>query len=208
MTLTATRQKTPTVRLATSEDVPELATALAQSYASCPGWHWYMPTDTKERQPRMERFFRAVLRRYLTDGRECWTTGDRDGAALWDPPERWRMGNGESLRMLVAMVPTFRRTLVRTVRGFSALDAVHPHEPHYYLSALGVSPGRNGREIAAALIAPGLDRCERERLPCYAETARPASREFFARNGFEVVAEIELPGGGPTAWGMWRKSTA
>ena len=115
------------------------------------------------------------------------------------------MGNGKSLRMLATMAPAFRRTLMRTVRGFSALDAVHPPEPHYYLSALGVAPGRNGKEIAATLIAPGLDRCDRGRLPCYAETARPASRDFFARNGFKVVAEIELPGGGPAAWGMWRE---
>jgi GNAT superfamily N-acetyltransferase len=154
----------------------------------------------------MEGFFRALLDHvYLRDSdRECLTTDELAGAALWDPPGGWKMGARQSIGMLVAMTAAFRGRLPRAVRGFGALDSGHPTEPHYYLSALGIDPRAKRRGMAEALIEPALLRCDREGVAAYLETGRPGSRDFFATHGFTVTEELSLPGGGPQVWRMWR----
>ncbi len=178
---TATAQPAAGVRPATDTDAPRLATVLARSFATCPAWQWYLPPERNDRLARMERFFAFVLSGiYLRPGRDCVTTDDVTGAALWDPPDRWKLGTRDNLRMLAVVIRTFRGTAPRAIRGFGALDAGHPS-------------------------SPGLERCDRERVAAYLETGRPRSRDFFAQHGFEVSDELELPGGGPPVWRMWRE---
>lgn len=194
------------VRPATPDDVAQLASALAASYSSCPGWQWYLPPDTTARAERMERLFAFVAGRlYLRPGHECVITDDRTGAALWDAPESWKLGARDTTRMLAVMARVFRGHLPRAVRGFSALDAGHPSEPHWYLSVFGVAPRARKPGVADALIGPGLERCDRARIPAYLETGRPRSRDYFALHGFRVMEEFALPGGGPPVWRMWRE---
>jgi ribosomal protein S18 acetylase RimI-like enzyme len=203
---TETDRPTVAVRDGNRDDLPQLAAMLARSYQSCPGWEWYLPPESRDRMERIERFFHYLLDRfYLRDGRDCFTTEGRDGASLWDPPNRWKLGARENVGLLSAMVPVFRGGLIRAVRGFGALDSNHPSEPHYYLSVLGVEPGTSNRGVAKALLQTGLERCDREQMPAYAETARPRSRDFYGRHGFEVIEEFNLPGGGPPVWRLWRE---
>jgi ribosomal protein S18 acetylase RimI-like enzyme len=207
MTAVETEQPTRTVRQGTRDDVPQLAPMLARSFATCPAWQWYLPPETPRRLERMERFFGYLLERlYLgRDGRECVTTDDRAAVALWDSPEKWKLSARDNLGLLSTMLPVFRAGLPRAVRGFSALDSNHPREPHYYLSVLGVDPELRERGLAELVMQPVLERCDRERMPAYLETGRPRSRDFFARHGFEVTEEFDLPRGGPPVWRMWRE---
>jgi ribosomal protein S18 acetylase RimI-like enzyme len=201
-----TSEPTVEVLAATSDDASALAAVLARSFDTCPAWRWYLPPDSRDRLERMERFFAYLLAElYLRPGHDCVTTADRTGAALWDPPNQWKLGTRESLGMLALMARVFRATAPRTLRGFGALDAGHPSEPHWYLSVLGVAPEARRAGIAEALIRPGLERCDRDGTPSYLETGRPRSRDFFARHGFEVIEELRLPGGGPPVWRMWRE---
>jgi GNAT superfamily N-acetyltransferase len=207
MSTGTTPEATITVGEGRREDLPELAIMLAGSFQDCPAWDWYLPPDSKGRLQRMERFFSFLLDRFYldSDGHECITTEHRTGAALWDRPNEWEMGTGDNVHMLAAMLPIFRRRFPRTVRGLSALESKHPREPHYYLSVLGVSPDVRGADLAEALIRPGLERCDRERVPAYLETGRRKSLGFYGRDGFEVIEEFDLPGGGPPVWRMWRE---
>jgi ribosomal protein S18 acetylase RimI-like enzyme len=202
----ATAEPTITLRSATRDDASPLAAVLARSFETCPAWLWYLPPNSRDRVERMERFFEYLLKElYLRPGHDCVTTADRTGAALWDPPNQWRLGARENLRMLALMTRVFRAKAPRAVRGFNALDAGHPSEPHWCLSVLGVAPEARRAGIAEALLAPGLARCDRERTPAYLETGRPRSRDFFTRHGFKVTEELRLPGDGPRVWRMWRE---
>ena len=51
---------------------------------------------------------------------------------------------------------------------------------------------------------PVLERADRDRLPCYLETAKEINVSFYKKHGFEVVVEDDLPGGGPRFWTMKR----
>ena len=80
----------------------------------------------------------------------------------------------------------------------------HLREPHYYLAALGTDPSHQRKGIGSALIQPVLDRCDRESLPAYLESSKRTNIPFYERHGFEVVEELEVPGG-PKLWPMVRR---
>ncbi|MEE1796955.1 GNAT family N-acetyltransferase [Streptomyces sp. BE308] len=84
--------------------------------------------------------------------------------------------------------------------------AVHPHDrAHEYLLMVGVSPGRQGEGIGAALIEEVLERCDREGVPAYLEASSARSRGLYERLGFTFLGRaVELPDG-PSMWPMWRE---
>lgn len=83
---------------------------------------------------------------------------------------------------------------------------VHPvGRAHVYLWMIGVAPGRQGEGLGTALMAPVLERCDREGLPAYLEASNPRSRALYERLGFVFTGTaVELPDG-PSMWPMWRE---
>ncbi|MGH3090130.1 MAG: GNAT family N-acetyltransferase [Rubrobacteraceae bacterium] len=198
-------ERRTTVRKATAGDVAGISESLAKAFRDDPVTEWWLP-DKSSRMRRARRVFEEIfLKRICLPHDETYTTGELVGGALWMPPEKWHLGFLDNLRLLPHMAAAFGRRLPRVMRSLGHMDAKHPHEPHYYLFIVGVEPEWQGRGIGSALMRPVLDRCDRERLPAYLEATTPRNRELYRRDGFEVVEEIELPGGGPPLWRMWRE---
>ena len=84
------------------------------------------------------------------------------------------------------------------------LGAHHPSEPHWYLAMLGTDPLRQGIGLGTALLRAGLERCDRDELPAYLESANPRNRALYERHGFEVLAEIQSADA-PPVWPMLRR---
>ncbi|MFQ5472638.1 MAG: N-acetyltransferase, partial [Dehalococcoidia bacterium] len=59
--------------------------------------------------------------------------------------------------------------------------------------------------VGSALMQPGLEQADRDRVPCYLETAKEINVKFYGKHGFEVVRKIDLVGGGPPVWTMLRE---
>lgn len=89
--------------------------------------------------------------------------------------------------------------------ALNLLEGKHPKAPHYYLLAIGVDPPRQGKGIGSRLMTPILDRCDREGMPAYLESSKERNLALYERHGFRVVEQVELPGGGPPVWLMWRE---
>jgi ribosomal protein S18 acetylase RimI-like enzyme len=193
-----------TVRRATREDVPRLARAMARAFYDDPVAQWILRDDAR-RLRRLERWFALTLRRAYLPRRECYTTDDVVGGALWMPPGKWKPGPIAQLRVLPGMVLIKGREFFRAATAFGFLEAMHPRERHYFLPFIGVDPERQGRGIGSALMRPVLDRCDREGVPAFLEATTPRSRTFYRRNGFEVVDELRYGNGGPPTWRMWRE---
>ncbi len=83
------------------------------------------------------------------------------------------------------------------------MRAYHPHEPHWYLSMLGVDPACQGRGLGSALLKAGLARCDAEGLPAYLESSNPKNVPLYERFGFEVLGRI-APGDFPGLTPMLR----
>jgi ribosomal protein S18 acetylase RimI-like enzyme len=191
------------VRPARDADVDRLAVVLARAFADDPVTRWVYAGD-RRRPFWAERFFGWQLRRLMPQD-VSWTTEDGDGgAALWALPGRWREDARDTLGLLRLTLPGVLPRLPRVLRGLGQVETRHPVERHLYLAVLGVDPDRQGEGVGSALIRPGLDLCDRERLPAYLETGKEANLAFYGRHGFHVLDRLDLPKG-PPVWFLWRE---
>lgn len=83
------------------------------------------------------------------------------------------------------------------------IDAHHPVDPVWYLPFIGVDPAAQGRGIGSDLLAAGLARADRDRLPAYLEASTQRNRALYERHGFTVVGEIQTADS-PPLWPMLR----
>jgi GNAT superfamily N-acetyltransferase len=192
-----------TVRPVRDGDVDRLAVALARAFQDDPVTRWVYARDAR-RAHWSTRFFAWQLRRLM--GQDVsWTTGDgAGGAALWALPDRWRESPGDTLALLRLTLVGVLPRLPRVLRGLGQVELRHPSERHLYLAVLGVDPSRQGQGVGSELIRPGLDLCDRERLPAYLETGKEANLAFYGRHGFQVLERLDLPKG-PPVWFLWRE---
>jgi GNAT superfamily N-acetyltransferase len=92
-----------------------------------------------------------------------------------------------------------------TLQLLSAMEKVHPQEPHYYLEFLGTRRDQQGHGIGSAVMAPMLDRCDEEGVPAYLESSNRQNVPFYARHGFVETGVISAPRNGPKLTAMWRE---
>lgn len=197
----------PRVRRATRDDLLALAAVLARAFVRDPYFSW-LAGEAPERNQRMRDAWHAILRFASAGLRETWTDETRSGAAIWIPPGRESSSVIESVRLF----PTYARlTGWGRVRAASAIVEllerrrhVHAPVPHFYLSALGVDPERQGRGIGSAILRPVLARADATATPAYLETATARNVLLYERHGFEVVEELILPGTDVRGWLMLR----
>lgn len=192
-----------TVRPARDGDVDRLAVALARAFQDDPVTCWVY-ANAQRRPHWATRFFAWQLRRLLPQ-EVSWTTDDgAGGAALWALPDRWREDARDTVALLRLTLVGVLPRLPRVLRGLGQVELRHPSERHLYLAVLGVDPSRQGQGVGSQLIRPGLDLCDRERLPAYLETGKEANLAFYGRHGFQVLDRLDLPKG-PPVWFLWRE---
>jgi ribosomal protein S18 acetylase RimI-like enzyme len=201
----------PSVRRATPEEIPAIAAVLARAFAADPFFS-YLAGDAPERGQRMRDGWTAILRHASAGLAATWTTDDHAGAAIWIPPGRSASSGLDQLSMLPALA---RLTGWRRLRQASdALETLgerrhaHAPDPHWYLSALGVEPERQGEGIGSALLAPVLAEADASAVACYLETAVARNVLLYERHGFDVVEELVLPNTDVHGWLMLRPASA
>jgi GNAT superfamily N-acetyltransferase len=182
-----------------------LARTLARAFADDPVSAWFFPRDGGREERLARAYERVFLRRIALPREATFAVAGHAGVAMWLPPARAHLGAAEQLRLLPALAAACGRDVSRALRGMSAMDAVHPHEPHWYLWLLGVVPERQREGLGSALLAEVLDRCDRDRVPAYLEATTSRNRALYLRHGFEDAGELRLPGDGPRLWPMWRE---
>jgi ribosomal protein S18 acetylase RimI-like enzyme len=195
------------VRRATVEEIPAMAATLARAFAHDP-FYLFLAGTAPERNQRMRDGWDGILRFGSAGLAETYTTDDHAGIALWIPPGHSGPSFLDSLRLMpsIGRLAGWRR--LRTVtNAIGALEKRHRHhapEPHFYLSALGVEPERQGTGVGTALMMPVLDRCDRDRISAYLETATGRNVLLYERLGFDVVEELTLPNTDVHGWLMLR----
>ena len=191
----------PTVRRARRADLDAVCDTLARAFDDDPVMRWFFPDD-RRRAELNARFFRLRVGGLLAQ-EEVFTTDDHAGAACWAQPGRWEMGTLEGLVFGLRVVSMTRSRTPLLARGWNMVDAAHPKEPHWYLAILGTEPEAQGHGVGSALLQPVLEDCDRNEVPAYLESSKESNIAFYARHGFRVTGEIDLPEG-PTIWEMWR----
>jgi ribosomal protein S18 acetylase RimI-like enzyme len=186
------------------------AAAVCAGHADYPTFRRVFP-DPRRRARALRAFFSATVRDAIPLGSALatWRGPTVAAAAVWLPPGAFPW----SIRRKLAATPALVRVLLADPRAFpifvgygANVERAHPAEPHWYLEFLSVRPEYQRHGLGSRLVRAGLERADREGLPCYLETADPANVAYYRRFSFEVVdAALEaIPGGGPTLTTMRR----
>jgi GNAT superfamily N-acetyltransferase len=195
----------PGLRPASVDDVQRLKGVLADAFFDDPVFGWLMPEDDK-RLARLRHYFGLELSRFALPHGHVWTTDDLAGAALNLPPGAWRVPPLTTLlhgRAFGIHVP-------RAARMGATMEWRHARElrgPHYYVRDIGVRPDMQGKGLGSVLMAPTLERYDREGLPGYIEASSERSAALYERLGFQHVKELRV-GGSPPLWLMIRPAQA
>jgi ribosomal protein S18 acetylase RimI-like enzyme len=188
---------------ATAGDHERLIPVMARAFDTDPVVSWVVRSDGA-RSEAMHQYFEIAFGVYQPHDHVFCTKGG-EGAALWAPPGKWRLGLGTELRLLPSILAiTGLGRAPRALRVMHAMESRHPNEPHYYLYSVGVDPAHQGRGIGAALIRRGLEECDARGLPAYLESSNEQNVPIYRRLGFEVKEEIGFGPGSPRMWRMWR----
>ncbi|HLN43140.1 MAG TPA: GNAT family N-acetyltransferase [Acidimicrobiales bacterium] len=190
------------VRVANRADAGPLSASLARAFFDDPVMSFLVPHEPTRRQHVAQYFEVALTIQHLPHG-ASYTDTDRAGGALWDPPGHWKLSFGQIARGSPKLIAAFGLNVPRALRVLSAIERQHPRTPHWYLAVLGTDPIHQGKGIGSALLAPILERCDRDGTGAYLESSKESNIAFYRRHRFEVTGEIALPGG-PKVWPMWR----
>ncbi len=174
---------------------------LAQAFRDDPVHRWIYPSDAQWAWGSHRLF--ASLLRDLVAHRSGLTTPGREGAALWYAPGHLQPGLRARIELAAIVLWAVRARGPLVVRGLERLERRRPPDPHWYLSILGTHPDHQGRGVGSALLAPVLERCDREGVLAYLESSKAGNIPFYERHGFSVTGEVALPEG-PKVWTMVR----
>lgn len=192
------------VAQALAEDREIIVDSLTRAFWDDPVYGWLARHDAYY-GARFRRIFEIYWDNFARPYDQIWTTHDRLGAALWSPPNCWKLGLAEELSFLPDWIAvTGIRQLYSRWRAIDKIQARHPHTPHWYLMAVGVAPEVQGQGYCSRLLQPVLDICDRTRTPAYLENSKAENTSLYRRFGFEVTEELQIADG-VTLWLMWRE---
>jgi GNAT superfamily N-acetyltransferase len=188
------------VRPAEPRDVPAIAATLTVATAESRWARWALPADGRvQRATRLNEL--VAGHRGVATG-ATWVTDDVAAVAAWEPPPGARGTAAvpdDVADALAREVPRLHGDRWPAVRATDALvAAVRPAGPHWWLSSLGTRPSSRRRGLAAAVLAPVLQRCDTEGTPAAASVHTWANVRWLRRLGFVVAettdtADDELP---------------
>jgi ribosomal protein S18 acetylase RimI-like enzyme len=154
--------------------------------------------------PSLEPFFEFTLPVFIPH-QLTYLDPEGRGAASW-------LGPGQTLKWPInfSSVSTVLRLggltgVYRMLVSGMKTEKFHPKTPHYYLFAIGVTPGNKGQGLGTALISPMLKHCDAQGMPAYLENSKEENLPFYEGHGFKVQRQIRFAASAPPLWLMWRE---
>jgi len=181
-----------------------MAAVLGDAFADYPATRWTV--DRRDHRARVTGLQRLSLERLGLAFGEVWVA-EADGAivsvAVWmdsrvEIPQRVWWAMADEQRALEGD----RAAASRAVDDL--LDGLRPDTAHLYLGAVGTAAAWQGRGLARRVLQVLLAAADAAAIDVYLETSTIANVVFYRSLAFEVIGEIEIPGG-PTTWAMLRR---
>ncbi|MFC8041967.1 GNAT family N-acetyltransferase [Nocardia sp. NPDC057353] len=201
--------RTAAIRGARRTEAAAVAELLAEAMADDPLSHWLHPV-AEWRRAELRASFQLELERVCRPALGAHVVVDPDGvllaAALWTPlPYRLTWLQQTGLRAALRTLHGERDPYLQQVSAATFTAA--PPRPHWHLLAIGTVPAARGHGHGRALLDFGIARADAEGLPTHLETTEPARLAFYARAGYRIAAEVDLPYGGPRSIVLCREAS-
>jgi ribosomal protein S18 acetylase RimI-like enzyme len=203
MSTTSTARETGvTARPATWSDADAIADTLAKAFVDDP-LICFLLKDEAARPAKMPKLFKLLFKLGLPHD-ACDVTSGYEAVALWRPPNAWHIPPLQYVTNGAAFIDVFGLGGGLQVMGImDVIEKRHPHEPHYYLQAIGTDPGKQGKGYGGVVMRRHLAVADAAAAACYLESSKDINIPIYKSFGFEVTGEIKLANG-PTIWPMWR----
>ncbi|MFI6519062.1 GNAT family N-acetyltransferase [Spirillospora sp. NPDC050679] len=193
-----THHDAPAARPITGADVPAAVDTLARAFADHPFTRHVIAA--RDHQDRVRRFQELCLTRVGMAHGRVWVAGEGRAVAAWTTPDQDPSPALAELESLLTDLAGDRAAAFAAAE--QALAPHRPQEPVWFLNTVGVAPEAQGRGLGAAVLLPGVQEAARAGHPALLETSSDRNVRFYQRLGFEVTAEVALPGDGPRTWCM------
>jgi ribosomal protein S18 acetylase RimI-like enzyme len=190
---------TPKVRAARADELDTASAVLMDAFIDEAGLNYWLRQDAAKERARRQ-FFDAVVRKALNPRRDLWVAesgGFVTGSAIWLAPGLkafdfpwWRELLYTPLFLSIAGVDGLQRAKELGQR----LGSFHPAAPHAHLQFLGVSSAAQGQGVGSAMLKETLAPLDASGTVGYLEASTERNVALYARHGFEVTGEFDLPG--------------
>jgi ribosomal protein S18 acetylase RimI-like enzyme len=178
---------------------------LSAAFQTDPVFEWWIP-DSTARAAALPTVFDAYLDGYAPHEASRIAIGRTGTAAasIWARPGSPLMRPEDEEALVSRCVSVVDDgAAVRLQQIGEAFDAVHPHDPHWYLQFLATEPQLQGRGFGGVLLQDVLTAADEAGEAAYTEATSLRNRALYERHGFEFVREIPLPDG-PSLYALWR----
>jgi len=174
------------IRAVGADQADDLRATLSLAFSADPCTRYIWPTAAA--------FLKAYPRLLMAIGGADLERGagfaaaDFGAAALWLRPGG--APDSDAIGALIGETVAPEQQAVMAKVG-ELMDRYHPHEPHWYLSMIGVDPARQGRGLGSTLLRHTLALCDAEGVAAYLESSNPKNISLYERHGFEVIGQIQ-----------------
>lgn len=192
------------LRHALRRDLGAVAEVWVDAFSDDPYLRWIEPDDA--RWPAFGTAWMTFIAGLVFERGHTYVGDPVDVAVAWVPPDVALVGADDVARgRSIIAAHAGEERADEAVATIMAARAHGLEEPHWTLQYVGVRRHRQGSGLGAAAVAPMLDTCDAEALPCGLVSTNVRNVPFYVRLGFGVDAEVPTPDGAAVLRPMHRE---
>jgi len=182
---------------------------LSQAFHNDPLMLYLFP-DSTERENKLPSMMELLLRIGIKYGIVHTTSPKLEGIAVWFPSNKAKVTTWMGL--LNGGISYFfkhgSKAVKKQNRFYNYIYSVHKHlipSHHWYLSIIGINPQCQGKGLSRVLFDSMLNKIDDQNIPCFLDTNNEKNLPIYARFGFKILKEYEIPGTSIVNWAMIRE---
>ena len=182
------------LRNAVRVDLDTVVGVWVEAFVHDPYFRWIAPTE--DGYVAFARHWMTFIAELAFERGHTYIDLAGQVATAWIPPDLSlvTVDNFDRARAIVAE----HAGEVRAGHALTTIIAARAHdmnEPHWTLQYIGVRAASHGRGLGAMAVAPLIERCNADGVPCGLVSTNPRNIAFYERLGFVAVAEVPTPDG-------------
>ncbi len=170
----------------------EATRLLAKAFLDNPfSVHVFDHFTPEKREKKLYTLYTGIVNTCIRHGtaRTILRDGELSGVSLAYPPGSYPLSLWVWVENGLGALFTGPKYTWRLARLDAMARKKHLLGKHWYLFMLGVAPHLQGKGLGGRLLSRISEDADRQSLPCYLETDKPQTVDFYRSHGYQVVGE-------------------